>query len=284
MTLEVSGQTTTKRDIQIQPFDASHLDGAFRLSQAVSWPHRMEDWTLILSVAKGVVALQNGQVVGTALCCVFGPVAALNMIIVDARMRGQGLGRKLMDRIIAIAGDRELHLVATTDGIPLYEKLGFGVRGQVVQHQGLARAVATEQAVEQVTVRELSRLADWDTQASGMARRALLQAIATSPDGKTEVFVTNTGFAVLRRFGHGYVIGPVVADTDLAARSLIATIASRVEGQFLRTDLPAQRGLSTFAEQLGLVNVGGGTAMVARATPRPETQMKTYALISQALG
>ncbi|MEO9777909.1 MAG: GNAT family N-acetyltransferase [Sedimentitalea sp.] len=284
MTLEVSSQPIATRDIQIEPFTPLHLEGAVHLSQQVSWPHRFEDWALTLSVSKGVVALCDGVIVGTALCTIFGPVASLNMIIVDAQMRGQGLGRKLMDRIIALTGDPELRLVATTDGIPLYEKLGFVAAGQIVQHQGIARKVAPIQPVEKVTAENLPRLAALDADASGMERLALLQAIAALPDGQSEIFVTDAGFAMKRQFGRGTVIGPVVADTDTAARSLIAAIANQVQGQFLRIDLPVQRGLGEFVETLGLANAGGGTAMVMRAAQHPETHMKTYALISQALG
>ncbi|WP_234818623.1 GNAT family N-acetyltransferase [Sinorhizobium fredii] len=50
--------------------------------------------------------------------------SAINMIIVDESQRGRGLGRQLTSAVMELAGDRECRLTATSDGLPLYEKLG----------------------------------------------------------------------------------------------------------------------------------------------------------------
>lgn len=266
--------------LALVPFRPEHLPGAQLLSAAVGWPHRVEDWALTLSVSQGVVALEAGHVVGTALCSVFGPVAALNMIIVDAAMRGRGLGRALMEAIIAMAGPREMRLTATEDGLPLYRKLGFAELGQIVQHQGLTLANMPERPVRSGGA-DIAALAQADTAATGMDRTALLARIAATG----EVLRCDGGFALLRAFGRGHVLGPVVAQDATAARSLMAAAATRLQGRFLRIDLPGERGLSGFAEDLGLARVGGGTAMVRSPhPPRPSSPYHTFALASQALG
>jgi GNAT superfamily N-acetyltransferase len=262
------------------PFRPEHLPEAQLLSAAAGWPHRVEDWALTLSVSQGVVALDAGRVVGTALCSVFGPVAALNMIIVDAAMRGRGLGRILMQTIIGMAGAREMRLTATEDGLPLYRKLGFVEVGQIMQHQGLAVTAAPERPVCSGGG-DIAALAQADTAASAMDRAALLGRIAASG----EVLRCDGGFGLLRAFGRGHVLGPVVARDAAAARALMAAAATARAGRFLRIDLPAERGLSGFAETLGLTRVGGGTAMVrAPCPPRPSSSHQTFALASQALG
>lgn len=258
-------------------FTPAYLPQALRLSRQAGWPHRVEDWALTLSVSQGVVALDGGRVVGTALCSPFGPVANLNMIIVDETMRGRGLGRALMEAIIALAGDREMRLVATADGLPLYEKLGFRAVGQIVQHQGIACAATPGLPVATGTPADIDRLAAADRAASGMDRAPLLHAIAKAG----EVLLCNQGFALLRDFGRGRVVGPIVAPDDAIARALLTDAARRCEGGFLRADLRAGQGLEALAASLGLAHVGGGTAMVRNPqTPNPTTQ----ALISQALG
>ena len=47
------------------------------------------------------------------------------MIIVDESQRARGLGRHLTTAVMALAGERECRLTATSDGLPLYEKLFF---------------------------------------------------------------------------------------------------------------------------------------------------------------
>jgi hypothetical protein len=42
------------------PFTSDHLDAAHGLSQAASWPHRRDDWQMLLGLSSGVVALRDG--------------------------------------------------------------------------------------------------------------------------------------------------------------------------------------------------------------------------------
>lgn len=268
---------TTTTTPALAAFTPAHLPQALRLSRQAGWPHRERDWALTLSVSQGVVALDGDRVVGTALCSSCGPVATLNMIIVDEAMRGRGLGRTLMGAIIGLAGDREMRLVATTDGLPLYEKLGFRAVGQIAQHQGIAVAAAPELPVTTGSPADVDRLAQADRAATGLDRTPLLRAIAA--DG--EVLLCNTGFALLRDFGRGRVVGPIVAPDAATARALLADAARRCDGTFLRVDLRAGQGLEPLAASLSLAPVGGGTAM----TRNPQTtHPTTFALISQALG
>lgn len=263
----------------ITAFAPDHIEGALRLSGEAGWPHRTEDWALTLSVSQGVVALHGGVVVGTALCSVFGDVAAINMIIVDARMRGMGLGRRLMQAVLDLAGTRELRLTATADGLPLYEKLGFETTGEIYQHQGTAIAALPALPVHIDAAADPGALAAMDLAASGMERSALIAGILETG----EVLCAERGFGLLRPFGRGKVFGPVVAQDGETARALVSAAATRCAGTFLRVDL-ADATLARHAEDLGLVHVGGGTSMKKAARVAAPSEFTTYALASQALG
>lgn len=132
----------TTQQITLETMTFAHLRDALELSRYVGWPHRREDWELMQSLSQGVVVQEEGRVVGTILMTPYGDDAAtVNMVIVDAAMRGRGLGRKLMEEALAKAGGRTCYLVATQEGLALYEKLGFVATGKIVQHQGLAPSV-----------------------------------------------------------------------------------------------------------------------------------------------
>lgn len=125
------------RNMRLAPFTSDHIDQAVMLSQAEKWPHRREDWDMLLDLSTGRVALEGDKVVGTTLRTDYGPeVSMMNMIIVGASHRGRGLGRRLMESMMEEVPGRELRLFATSDGLPLYEKLGFVAEGAISQCQG----------------------------------------------------------------------------------------------------------------------------------------------------
>ncbi|ASY60240.1 MULTISPECIES: GNAT family N-acetyltransferase [Sinorhizobium] len=273
--------------IELAPFGPEHLESAARLSRQAGWPHRLEDWQMALALSEGVVALEAGRVVGTTLVTTYGNgCATINMVIVDEAMRGRGLGRGLMDAALRIAGDRRLRLVATADGLPLYEKLGFRETGTVLQHQGIARELAAPAETEPATAEDIAEIAALDRIAFGADRRDLIAYIVKV--GEFVVIRRNgrvVGFAALRAFGRGDVIGPVVAANVDDAKALITHFIARRAGQFVRIDTTAETGLSPWLSDQGLSNVGGAFAMdrptVDRAADRAAF---TFALANQALG
>tara|TARA_R110001583_G_scaffold195530_2_gene375487 strand:+ start:3921 stop:4868 length:948 start_codon:yes stop_codon:yes gene_type:complete len=284
MTIDKPISQKISNDLELVPFTSDHLQGAWRLSQEVSWPHRLEDWALTLSVSKGVAVLRDNTVVGTSLCSLFGDVATLNMIVVDSSMRGRGLGRLMMEKVIEIAGPRELRLVATKEGYPLYEKMGFVACGEIKQHQGIVGPVAVKAQMRKAQKQDFPEILRMDLAASGMSREKLLSSIAFEDASEGMAFVADDGFAMLRRFGRGQVVGPVVANDTQTAKALISAAAQRCEGTFLRIDFLAEHELSGFIEALGLAAAGGGIRMKRAARKRDLQDMKTYALVSQALG
>ena len=265
----------------ITSLESRHLDGALRLSQAVGWPHRRADWALVADIGQGVAAVEDGQVVGTALCVPFGDMAALNMIIVADTHQGQGLGRRLMREVIALAGTRTKSLVATTAGLPLYRKLGFDPVGRIVQHQGPAtEPPAPGRDVRQGGPDDLERVAALDLAATGMDRRALLQRILA----EGVLCLSAGGFACRRDFGRGQVVGPIIAPDAEEARDLLHAATAGCAGQVLRVDTPEGAGLEPALTALGLARAGDGIEM---RNPPVETSARLparFALVSQALG
>ncbi|MBB4482799.1 GNAT family N-acetyltransferase [Rhizobium etli] len=273
--------------IIVAPFEAHHLDGAVALSRAAGWAHRREDWEMIWSLSEGRVALTGDRVVGTALMTPFGDTcSAINMIIVDESQRGQGLGRKLTTAVLELAGDRECRLTATSDGLPLYQKLGFVTTHKIVRHLGVTGHVHAPANVEWIGSAALPAIKALDRAAFGAARDALYEVLAK--EGRFAAIRNGDGiaaFAATRLFGKGEVVGPVVAANAEQARDLLAFILSGKEGRVVRIDIPEDSGLSSPLEEWGLRHDGDVVAMVRRAAGRPQKPaVQTFCLASQAVG
>ncbi len=276
------------RDITLETMGERHLDDAVRLSREAGWPHRREDWAMVLSASEGLVALEDEAVVGTILTTNFDPsTAAISMVIVDAALRGRGLGRRLMDAALARAGERCCRLVATQEGLPLYEKLGFVATGEIVQHQGVPGRGPAPADVGRAGDGDFDRITDLDAAAQGFRRDGVLAALRRT----ARFSVIREGgaveaFAARRPFGRGVVVGPIVARSQgEALRLLDAILADEPDGAFVRVDTDRATGLGGSLTERGLVHVGGGITMRrGPAAPASTNPCRTFALVNQALG
>ena len=275
-------------EIEIQDFGPDHIEGAVALSRQEKWPHRPQDCQMALQLSSGAVAVDDeGRVTGTILVTPYGAdCAMINMVIVDRNVRGKGLGRRLMDQALALAGDRPLRLVATTDGMPLYQKLGFVPSGTILQHQGTVAQLGAPEDVEAARMDDLSDIKALDRDAYGADREALIDALAEH--GQLAVIGRNgaiDAYAAIRPFGRGEVIGPVIAGSAADARALISFFAAPRPGAFLRVDTDSRTGIAGWLEDIGLAHAGGGVAMDRPPkTGAEQARPKVYALANQALG
>lgn len=273
--------------IELVEFSPNHLEGAVALSRQAGWPHRLEDWAMVLSLSTGIVALDNGRVAGTILVTRYGSAGAtINMVIVDEAMRGRGIGRRLMDVALADCKGRECRLVATEEGLPLYTKLGFQETGIIRQHQGIINARAPVEGVTWATAADIAECAAMDRAASGLDRAELIATLADRGSIATLRRKGNiAGFAASRDFGRGEVAGPVVAASAEDAKHLLAFLFAARPGAFLRVDTTETSSLGPWLADQGLAHVGGGITMSKDGpAARHTSPFQTFALASQALG
>lgn len=279
--------------IEFVAMNETHLDAAFALTQRLKWPHRRADWQQALLLGEGIVAQENGEVIGTILCWRWGrDYSTLGLVIVDDAQQGRGIGRQLMQMGMDKLAGSNIRLHATEAGKPLYEKLGFVATGHIEQHQCRelpmvsAPACAPGQRLRAAAPQDAALLTALDRQTLGQHRPLLIANLLDSAE-RFLVLEENgapAGFACLRRFGHGYAIGPVVARSAQGARALIGELLSGVSGQFVRIDTDRATGLGPWLNELGLVEVDAPVTMYKGDVWQPESGgMQAFALMTQAM-
>ena len=277
-------------DIRDMADSDTDLDGALALSRAVNWPYRKDDWRVAVSLGRGVLAEADGRIVGSALWWPYGDgLATFGMIIVSPAMQGQGIGRMLMDSLLRQAGDRTVLLNSTEEGLTLYRRYGFQTVGTVHQHQAWTAADpavnAPVSSVRPFCPTDAAAIIDLDRGASGVDRKSLItRFMAIGDTVLCEADGTVAGFAICRRFGHGYAIGPVIGQSSQDAQSLIGYFLRAKAGEFLRVDIPGDSRLGEWLEGVGLPEVGRVTTMVRGARPQQTGPQRILALASQSLG
>lgn len=279
--------------VKLRPMTANDLSAAQALSDELRWPHRLTDWEMALRHGEGRVAEHDGRIVGTALRFRWGERhATLGLVIVRPAWQGRRIGRRLMEAMVEGLDGTSLLLHATAEGLGLYERLGFRAVGSVRQHQGLplpAPLVALDSGwrLRPAGASDRATLAALDHRARGMPRHALMAELLATADASVVLDQNDQprGFALLRRFGRGHVIGPVVAPDMAGARALIAHLAGQNAGRFTRIDIDAASGLMNFLEDLGMKRVDAPTTMWRGTQDEHEVGSPLLvSLVTQALG
>ncbi|MCA0964190.1 hypothetical protein [Salipiger bermudensis] len=277
----------------IEEMGPAMLTRMHELTMSVFWPHRAPDIALCIGLGKGYVALDE---IGRPLSSAMGfpsdeDFAMLGMMVTTPRLQAQGTGGRLLRRLINDLKGRDLRLSATREGYRLYEAAGFTPVGLVYQHQGMARAIHPPEPVAGVTVRpmrpdDLPAIAALDRHAYGAARTAILTAL----NEVSEVIVAERGgeiegFAMMRTFGKGRVIGPLIAEQDGVAMQLAAHFILACEGEFLRLDtIVESERFEAFVSAAGLGVYDTVTDMRFGRLRRAKSGPMTYGLAMQSLG
>jgi predicted N-acetyltransferase YhbS len=290
-----NSRTPPADGVTLRAMTAADLEAAHALSDQLRWPHRMADWEQVFRHAEGLVAERDGETLGTALRFRWGPAhATIGLVIVAPAAQGRRIGHRLMSGLLDGLDESQVLLHATLEGRGLYERLGFVRIGELRQHQGIALpaplvALDSGWRLRPASANDGPALRALDAQARGMPRNALIDELLS--DAEAAVVLDQEGaargFGLLRRFGRGHSIGPVVAPDDNGARALIAHLAGVNAGRFTRIDIDAASGLAEWVESLGLARVDAPVTMQRGGTAgndAPPGAPRLYAIVTQAIG
>ena len=268
-----SGRMT---DPIIRPLAIEELDDALRLSTAVGWNQRLDDWRMLLRLAPaGAVAafvdtrdvsdVSDVSLVGTAIGIDYGDFAWIAMMLVDPAYRGRGVGRRLLEAAMdAVPSNLPIRLDATPLGRPLYQRYGFAdeaaLSRHVIDHARLADARAARRrrapiAVQPLTDADLAIVVEQDRETFGGTRGAVLGWVFHGAAQYAYVVRSdNTDRGpihyCLGRQGRLFdQIGPVVAGDDDIAHALVSAALAAAGDRGVAVDAFDSR--SAFAAALG---------------------------------
>ncbi|MGS4984448.1 Predicted N-acetyltransferase YhbS [Pseudosulfitobacter pseudonitzschiae] len=277
----------------IRPITLADRPLMHELTVAVFWPHRAHDLDAFLSLGKGYIALDEiGRPIGSAMYFPMGSdFAMFGMMVTTPRLQALGAGGRLLRRILKDCEGLDLRLSATKSGFSLYESAGFETVGLIWQQQGVVRSIRMPKLAQGLSLRKLeasdrAAIHALDSHAYGANRPEVLDAMV---DLSTGVVVERDGavcgFAMMRPFGKGIVIGPVVAEDDQMAMCLCAPLIQQCEGRFVRLDTPQQsEHFKAFLSAAGMGVYDTVTEMHLGGFRRATENAQTYGLSSHSLG
>jgi GNAT superfamily N-acetyltransferase len=260
------------------------LDACLELAIERGWRPDRRKWAMLLDLAE-VYGIRDpaGGLAGTAMLTRYGRrLAVVGMMLVASRHGRQGLGRRLMAHVLERAGDATVFLYATSLGQPLYERLGFRTVGGITTVVGRFTGGA-EGGSRPAVPGDGGAILALDAVALGADRGHLFAAYLRLAEQVRVVERAGEmrGFAVAAPAAGEVVIGPVVAHDVEEARTLIADVASAIDGP-VRLDVDDR--LRDWAREHGLEPRDDAALMVLGDRELPGARERLVLPMTLALG
>jgi hypothetical protein len=221
---------------------------------------------LALDPLGGVVAEEDGEIVGVGWVHRRGPVATIGPLAVDPRAQGRGIGRRLLERCLEVAGPGVPQVRLVQDGhdagaLGLCLRTGFRVVAPLLALERPAAApvaapdVGAGLVIRAAGAEDRARLVARDARAFGAERPQSVDVYLR--DGRALVAVRSgglAGYALGIGFDGTAHLGAASADDADLLLALLATLAADLS----RTDAPVRILVPAADRRLvdGLVHLG----------------------------
>lgn len=284
--------------MNLQPLHTEDIPSLIELSASLGWDYSRPDLHTILTsgIAYGHKT-PTGKLISSAAIFPYGSkLASLGMVMVDPAHRRLGLGQAATQKVMDSLPDTNtpIALVATEQGVPLYEKMGY--RTVSTLHKFIAETYRPRPEstkfpnyhLHQLSKSHLDEILHLDRTALGADRTKFLQARLQQANAgvilRRQTDNTAVGYALSIPGTVVTILGPVVApDTDLAF-ALIDHLARQTNGA-LRIDIPSEQ--TALIEKLplyGFTLQATPPVMLFNATHLPQRNATLYGIAAQAFG
>ncbi|MFW5434857.1 GNAT family N-acetyltransferase [Paenibacillus apiarius] len=276
----------------------THRDtaGLIQLSASVGWDYDEQEIRTVMS-AGTIYGHKNehGEIISSAAIIPYDEkLASIGMVIVSESYRGHGLGQELTEACIySVPDDVTIMLIATQEGKPLYERLGF--HAVTCVHKLICDSYAPFSEEEGGMTFDVLPLSDihfeqvraMDRDAVGADRGPFLAAriqqarqgvVAVQRDGS----VTGYGLGIAGPVN--MILGPIAAANDIVAARIIRELARGYRGR-LRIDVPD--GHASFVSSLemsGFAKVGQPPVMIKNSSSLPTRNQALFGIAAQIFG
>lgn len=264
------------------------------LSKEVNWPdYNAEELTsLLMNGFFTGFTTTTGQVISCAGLFQYDKVASIGAVIVSETHRGLGLARKMIGTLLDQC-DQSIPVVltATVQGRPVYEKIGFHTAGYITTYKAQnptpeALRISDDIHLSHADESHLPCIEALDEKGAGTNRssflknrmnRAVQRIIAKNEHHEI------TGFAFGVETPANLMIGPLAANDELTALSLIRSLISSYSGT-IRLDMQEETAerLHKSLVEAGFTKTNKAHYMMIRGKEKLNDPALLYFLASQA--
>jgi predicted GNAT family N-acyltransferase len=280
-----------KKVLTLESFCHTDIPGLIDLSASVGWDFNQDEIDTALASGR-IFGHRNaeGIIVSSAAIIQYEKVASLGMVIVNEQYRGVGLGKEATQQCIdSVPKNTTILLIATEEGVPLYEKMGFKVVDHVHKYisDGMKALNRPKLYFDEYKESDLVSVIKVDERAFGDNRRPFL--INRIKQSKNCVVVRDehshiVGYGMSVLGPVNLIAGPIVAPDHQTAAEIFRKLSSFHQGM-VRIDVPAgQDAFRRFLEDQGFTQVNAPPVMALNAVVMPQRNRELYGIAAQIFG
>ncbi|HDX9708801.1 GNAT family N-acetyltransferase [Bacillus sp. RZ2MS9] len=282
-------------EIRVERLREAKTGNIVSLSSYIGWDYNREEIETIFN-AGNVYGVWNEreELIASAAIILYGEkLASIGMVIVHPDYKGRGIGKIITEACVkSVSAHTPIMLIATDEGKPLYEKLGFRAVSYVSKYicnsyNAKDYCVRNEDYVMNYEEGDLEKIIKIDEYAFGTNRKEFLkkrimqseQCIVVR-DKEQNVL----GYGLSIQTPENKIIGPVVAKNDEMAMRIVHDLARGHNGK-LRMDVP--EGKNDFMKELevaGFKKVNTPPIMMKNSNRLLKRNSELYSIASQIFG
>jgi len=278
-----------KNEIHLRSMRPGDVPFAVSLTDSEGWGNTARDFLRYVDVYTdgSFVAELDGKNIGMITSVTFGKLGLLGNLIVKEEYRGQGAGRKLLERGIRHlrdSGCRTIELDGDFPAVIFYRTLGF--KDKFLSLRFFKPPEEAKRDTSRAASGDIKKLLEVDKALIPVDRTRLLKSIIE--DHREYIAVDNpreiSGYGIIKPKNLGFrQIGPVVAGSVSGARKIIASLTEKYADKEIRVGI-GEHNRDAIKIYLDLGYFYNPASLIMYLGERIDYEENIYAIISGDLG
>ncbi|OJD68441.1 GNAT family N-acetyltransferase [Bacillus albus] len=282
-------------EIKVERLREEQIGDIVAVSSNIGWDYNREEIETIFDsgIVYGVWNERKELIASAAIILYEEKLASIGMVIVHPNYKGRGIGKAIKNACMkSVSAQTPIMLIATDEGKPLYEKLGFRAVSYVSKYICNSYNVnnycmRNEDYImnyEECDLEEIIKLDEYafGTNRKGFVTKRIMQSEQCIVVKDKEQNVLGYGLSI--QTPENKIIGPVVAEDDAMAMRIVHYLAREHHGK-LRIDVP--EGKNDFMNQLesvGFQKVNTPPIMMKNSDRFLKRNGELYSIAAQIFG
>lgn len=265
------------------------------LSSYIGWDYNREEVETIFNsgIVYGVWNERKELIASAAIILYGEALASIGMVIVHPDYKGRGIGKMITNSCInSVSAQTLFMLIATDEGKPLYEKLGFRAVSYVSKYicnsyNANDYCVRNEDYVMNYEEGELEKIIKIDEYAFGTNRKEFLKKRIMQSEQCTVVRDKEQnvlGYGLSIQTPENKIIGPVVAKNDEMAMRIVHDLAKGHNGKLRIDVLEEKKDFMKVLEITGFKKVNTPPIMMKNSGQLLKRNNELYSIAAQIFG